>query len=132
MNRRLAMELLQQVQSPHTPLRSDSLTEADEDLAIGAAPQRIASKRTKSELFSKSFFACESLVFFVLRREKKICYLSVQILEDDVVLDPSGASGSPAEELWPNSNGAAHHYDVASAWMDNDAANEELHRYSEP
>lgn len=65
------MELLQQVQSPHTPLRSDSLTEADEDLAIGAAPQRIASKRTKSELFSKSFFACESLVLFVLRREKK-------------------------------------------------------------
>ncbi|XP_045036515.1 mitogen-activated protein kinase kinase kinase kinase 5 isoform X4 [Daphnia magna] len=103
LNRRLAMELLQQVQSPHTPLRSDSLTEADEDLAIGAAPQRIASKRTKSELF-----------------------------KDDVVLDPSGASGSPAEELWPNSNGAAHHYDVASAWMDNDAANEELHRATLP
>lgn len=54
LNRRLAMELLQQVQSPHTPQRSDSLTEADEDLAIGAAPQRIASRRTKSELFSKS------------------------------------------------------------------------------
>ena len=48
------MDLLQQVQSPHTPQRSDSLTEADEDLAIGAAPQRIASRRTKSELFRKS------------------------------------------------------------------------------
>lgn len=53
------------------------------------------------------------------------------ITEDDVVLDSSGASGSAAEEAWPNSNGGANHYDVASAWMDNDAANEELHRYSE-
>lgn len=129
------MELLQQVQSPHSPQRSDSLTEADEDLAIGAAPQRIASKRTKSELFSKSLVSCEILVHFVPRQSNKTTVIyRYAILEDDVVLDPSGASasGSPAEEPWPNSNGAAHHYDVASAWMDNDAANEELHRYSEP
>lgn len=80
----------------------------------------------------RAFLRVKVLFFSFSGEKKKICYLSVQILEDDVVLDPSGASGSPAEELWPNSNGAAHHYDVASAWMDNDAANEELHRYSEP
>lgn len=53
LTRRLALELLQQVKNPHTPQRSDSMSEADEDLSIGAAPQRIASKRTKSEVFSK-------------------------------------------------------------------------------
>ncbi len=49
------------------------------------------------------------------------------------MLDSSGASvsGSASEEVWPNSNGGANHYDVASAWMDNDAANEELHRYNQ-
>lgn len=49
-----------------------------------------------------------------------------------MVVDSSGASASSAAvaEVWPNSNGNAHHYDVASAWMDNDAASEELHRYS--
>lgn len=53
LTRRLALELLQQVKNPHTPQRSDSMSEADEDLSIGAAPQRIASRRTKSEVFSK-------------------------------------------------------------------------------
>lgn len=53
-------------------------------------------------------------------------------LEDDVVLDSSDVSpaSAAAGDVWPSSNGGAHHYDVASAWMDNDAATEELHRYS--
>ena len=124
LTRRLALELLQQVRNPHTPQRSDSLSEADEELAIGAAPQRIASRRTKSEVFSKFLGNCSVIV----RIRIAICALS----EDDMVLD-SGASvtSAAAEEIWPNSNGAANHYDVASAWMDTDAATEELHRYSD-
>jgi hypothetical protein len=73
--------------------------------------------------------------FFFPRRENDNNYYLLikffETLEDDVGLDSSGASGSAAEEVWPNSNGGANHYDVASAWMDNDAANEELHRYSQ-
>ncbi len=126
MTRRLALELLQQVRNPHTPQRSDSLSEADEDLAIGAAPQRIASRRTKSEVFSKSHVVVK---FFFVRENFNIFLFTLS--EDDMVLDSGASVNSVAtEEVWPNSNGAANHYDVASAWMDNDAATEELHRYS--
>lgn len=47
-----------------------------------------------------------------------------RIIVDDVPLDASRA-------VKPNApNGAGHqHYDLASAWMDSDAATEELHRY---
>jgi len=51
------VELLQQVHNPHSSAqRSDSLTEADDDLAIAGVPQRIASKRVQSELPGQSFF----------------------------------------------------------------------------
>lgn len=57
LNRRLAVELLQQVRNPphHAQLRSgDSISsEGDEDLAVAGVPQRIASRRTKSEVYRK-------------------------------------------------------------------------------
>lgn len=52
LTRRLAIDLLQQVRNPHAAQRSDSMSEPDEELALGAAPQRIASRRTKSEVYS--------------------------------------------------------------------------------
>jgi len=89
--KRLAIDLLQQVRNPHNNVqRSDSLCETDDELAIDGVPQRIASKRNKSEVFS-----------------------------NDSPLEPTPAG-------WSRNGGA--HYDVASAWMDNDAASEELHR----
>ena len=56
LNRRLAMELLQQVRNPHSTSQPvDSLSEPDEELSIMAGvPQRIASRRTKSEVFRKT------------------------------------------------------------------------------
>ena len=41
----------------------------------------------------------------------------------------AGASGGGAVAVRASSNGGAHHYDLASAWMEGaDAASEELHR----
>lgn len=60
LNRRLAIELLQQVRNPHNHAQlrsSDSVSlEGDEDMAIAGVPQRIASRRTKSEVFCKKLF----------------------------------------------------------------------------
>ena len=55
--KRLAIDLLQQVRNPHNNVqRSDSLCETDDELAIDGVPQRIASKRNKSEVFCKLGF----------------------------------------------------------------------------
>ena len=114
--KRLAIDLLQQVRNPHNNVqRSDSLCETDDELAIDGVPQRIASKRNKSEVFCKLDF-CRLDFSLVKSNQTKMFELAA----NDSPLEPTPAG-------WSRNGGA--HYDVASAWMDNDAASEELHRY---
>ena len=55
LTKRLAIELLQQVRNPHSGQRPDGVLEAEDELAVAGVPQRIASKRTKSELLGLWF-----------------------------------------------------------------------------